>query len=147
MEGREVHPYEPRSCSENHQNRIIDTTNILFVAGGAFSQLTGFRGRDLRCGIGFKHLQSNFLNQNKITIDDITGFGLIPEFLGRFSMILQFNMLTHGDLVKIFRQTLSKEIVDLAAAYDIEVEVSREVEEYIATEAYQKKTGARALII
>jgi ATP-dependent Clp protease ATP-binding subunit ClpX len=87
----------------------IDTTNILFIAGGAFVGLDKIiKSRTVGGGIGFgKEVQSKNISVNlgTVTPDDLVKFGLIPEFVGRFPVTVALQQLEKADLVRILIET------------------------------------------
>ena len=87
----------------------IDTTNILFIAGGAFVGLDKIiKSRTVGGGIGFgKEVQSKNVSVDlgTVTPDDLVKFGLIPEFVGRFPVVVALQQLEKADLVRILIET------------------------------------------
>jgi ATP-dependent Clp protease ATP-binding subunit ClpX len=87
----------------------IDTSNILFVAGGAFVGLDKIiKSRTLGGGIGFsKEVQSKNVSIDLGTVapDDLVKFGLIPEFVGRFPVVVALTQLDKADLIRILIET------------------------------------------
>jgi ATP-dependent Clp protease ATP-binding subunit ClpX len=87
----------------------IDTTNILFIAGGAFVGLDKIiKSRTVGGGIGFgKEVQSKNVSVDLTTVtpDDLVKFGLIPEFVGRFPVVVALQQLEKADLVRILIET------------------------------------------
>jgi len=87
----------------------IDTTNILFIAGGAFVGLDKIiKSRTVGGGIGFgKDVQSKNVSVDlgTVTPDDLVKFGLIPEFVGRFPVVVALQQLEKADLVRILIET------------------------------------------
>jgi ATP-dependent Clp protease ATP-binding subunit ClpX len=130
----------------------IDTTNILFIAGGAFVGLDKIiKARTVGGGIGFgKDVQSKnaAVDLSTVTPDDLVKFGLIPEFVGRFPVTVALQQLDKADLVRILIETKNNLIdqyrwlfqqdgVDLA--FDDEAILA------IVERAIASGTGARAL--
>jgi ATP-dependent Clp protease ATP-binding subunit ClpX len=130
----------------------IDTTNILFIAGGAFVGLDKIiKARTVGGGIGFgKDVQSKdaFVDLSTVTPDDLVKFGLIPEFVGRFPVTVALQQLDKADLIRIlietknnlieqYRWLFQQDSVDLA--FEDEAILS------IVERAIKSGTGARAL--
>ncbi len=139
-----------------HQELIqIDTSNILFICGGAFDGLEKIvESRLDRKAIGFntevgqkstKEL-SDLLQE--VTPQDLVKFGLIPEFVGRVPINVSLRGLDKEALVRILREpknALIKQYRKLFEMDDIELTFEDEAVEAIANKAFERKTGARGL--
>ena len=139
-----------------HQEFLqIDTTNILFICGGAFAGLetvienrlggvaVGF-GADVRTA-GEKDLGSLFAT---VRPEDLIKFGLIPEFIGRLPVVGTVSQLEVDALVQILvepRNALMKQYQKIFEFEEIELEVSEEALAAIAEQALERGTGARGL--
>jgi len=134
------------------QNLVdIDTTNILFIVGGAFTDLE----RQIRSrktgGIGFgaqvhKDENKNYLAETKP--EDLIKFGLIPEFVGRFSMLTHVNPLSELQLIKVLtepRNSLIKQYQYLFGLDGIELDIDKTARLSIAKRAKELGTNARGL--
>ncbi len=137
-----------------HQEFIqVDTTNILFICGGAFVGLDEIIKRRLgKSVVGFESaISKSIQDQNVIELvepDDLVHFGLIPEFIGRLPVIAVLNELTEDDLVRILvepKNALVKQYQRLLEMDGVELEFTEEAIRYIAKEAIRRKTGARGL--
>ncbi|GAB6072026.1 ATP-dependent Clp protease ATP-binding subunit ClpX [Venenivibrio stagnispumantis] len=137
-----------------HQEFIqIDTTNILFILGGAFVGLEDIiRQRLGKKSIGFgadiknKKEEKDLLSQ--VQVEDLIKFGLIPEFIGRIPVIATLEELDEDALVKVLtepKNALIKQYKNLLAMDGIELEFTEDAIREIAKEAIQRKTGARGL--
>ncbi|MBX5466859.1 MAG: ATP-dependent Clp protease ATP-binding subunit ClpX [Firmicutes bacterium] len=139
-----------------HQEFIqIDTTNILFIVGGAFDGIDKIIKRRIgRKGLGFNaEIQSNkdanigeILAQ--IMPEDLLKFGLIPEFVGRLPIVVTLDALDEKALIKILtepRNALIKQYQKLLALDNIELEFKEDAVAAVAAEAIRRNTGARAL--
>lgn len=138
-----------------HQEFIqFDTTNVLFICGGAFDGLNGIIQR--RMGervIGFnsetvvtKKEESDLLSH--IQPEDLLKFGLIPEFIGRLPVIVTLEELNEDALVRIMKEpknALIKQYKKLFALDKVELEINDEAISAIAKKAIERKTGARGL--
>ena len=133
----------------------VDTTNILFICGGAFSGLDKViakRGSDASIGFGakVKHFQdqsSDNLMQN-LEPEDLIKYGLIPEFVGRVPILATLRDLDEKSLVKILKEpknSLIKQYQRLFEFEEVELEFQDEAILEIAKKAISKKTGARGL--
>lgn len=108
----------------------IDTTNILFVCGGAF--------------VG----RNDKLPKEQVTPDDLVKYGMIPEFVGRFPVIVELQELGLGDLMAILtepRDALLKQFRKLCRIDKLDLEFTDDAVAEIAKQAFQLKTGARGL--
>lgn len=137
-----------------HQEMIqIDTTNILFIVGGAFDGIeTIVKNRMGEKTIGFgtsnKKLNENESIMQHIIPEDLLKFGLIPEFIGRLPVMTALEKLTVDDLVRILtepKNALVKQYQKLLALDHTELEFEREALETIAQKAIDRNTGARGL--
>ncbi|MDZ5440094.1 ATP-dependent Clp protease ATP-binding subunit ClpX [Enterococcus cecorum] len=137
-----------------HQEMIqIDTTNILFIVGGAFDGIeTIVKNRMGEKTIGFGTSNKKF-NENEsimqhIIPEDLLKFGLIPEFIGRLPVMTALEKLTVDDLVRILtepKNALVKQYQKLLALDHTELEFEHEALEAIAKKAIERNTGARGL--
>lgn len=139
-----------------HQEFIqIDTTNILFICGGAFDGIDQIIQKRIgKKSIGFgADVQSN--NQEdigeilkNILPEDLLKYGLIPEFVGRLPVIATLNSLNEEALVKILKEpknALVKQYQKLFEMDNVILEFEDEALSVIAKEAIERKTGARGL--
>jgi ATP-dependent Clp protease ATP-binding subunit ClpX len=135
----------------------VDTTNILFICGGAFVGLEKIIQR--RVGnrvMGFGALDSSHkiaaLERNEvmkhIEPEDLLGYGFIPEFIGRLPMVTVLDELTEDQLVSILtepKNALTKQYTKLLAMEGVQLEFMPEALRELAVQAIKKGTGARAL--
>jgi ATP-dependent Clp protease ATP-binding subunit ClpX len=130
----------------------IDTTNILFIAGGAFVGLDNLvRNRTSGTSIGFSGQVKS--KQDKPSLDqvnpeDIIKFGMIPEFVGRFPTWVALEELTRADLIEILiniKHSYIEQYQWLFRQDQVELEFSRAALETIADNTMKNKTGARGL--
>ncbi|WP_448588345.1 ATP-dependent Clp protease ATP-binding subunit ClpX [Thermocrinis sp.] len=137
-----------------HQEFIqVDTTDILFICGGAFVGLEEIIKRRLgKSTVGFEsavgkyHLEGNVLLH--VEPDDLVHFGMIPEFIGRFPVVAVLEELTEEDLVRVLtepKNALVKQYKKLLEMEGVELEFTEEALREIAKEAIKRKTGARGL--
>jgi len=139
-----------------HQEFIqIDTTNILFICGGAFAGIEKIvEDRSGSRGVGFgadirrpedKDLGALF---SEVLPEDLTKFGLIPEFVGRLPVVGAVSSLEHDALVEILtapRNALVKQYAKMFDFEDVELEFTNEALHAIADLAIKRGTGARGL--
>jgi ATP-dependent Clp protease ATP-binding subunit ClpX len=131
----------------------IDTTNILFIVGGAFDGIeTIVKERLGEKVIGFgspqaKHLEDKSIMQ-QIIPEDLLKFGLIPEFIGRLPIMAALEKLTEDDLVHILTQpknALVKQYKKLLELDGVELVFEDDALRSIAKKALERNTGARGL--
>ncbi|ALO46092.1 ATP-dependent Clp protease ATP-binding subunit ClpX [Pseudohongiella spirulinae] len=134
----------------------VDTSNILFICGGAFAGLDKIiRDRSEKSGIGF-NAEVRSKDENKLAgeafrnvePEDLVKFGLIPEFVGRLPMIATLEELDLDALVRILkepRNSLVKQYSKLFEMEDVEIQFRDDALEAVAKKAKQRKTGARGL--
>ena len=133
----------------------VDTTNILFICGGAFAgldKLIDSRGKGSSIGFGAK--VKNYKEQPLSEImkmlepEDLIKYGLIPEFIGRMPIIATLDDLDEKSLVKILKEpknSLIKQYQRLFEFEEVELEFKEDAILEIAKKAVSKKTGARGL--
>jgi ATP-dependent Clp protease ATP-binding subunit ClpX len=133
----------------------VDTTNILFICGGAFDGLEKvIRNRSVKAGIGFgatiasKDERKTGETLREVEPEDLIKFGLIPEFVGRLPVIATLEELDETALVKILtepKNALTKQYQKLFAMEDVDLEFHEGVLLAIARKALARKAGARGL--
>ena len=134
----------------------VDTSNILFICGGAFSGLESIiQHRCEETGIGFSaNVASIKLDKNanrlisQVRPEDLIKFGLIPEFVGRLPVITTLNELDEEALIKILtepKNALSKQFNKLFEMEGVELDIREEALLEISKKAIERKTGARGL--
>lgn len=133
----------------------VDTKNILFICGGAFPDLESIIKERLnkQASIGFMaDLKDKYDNDskllNKVTVDDLKKFGMIPEFLGRLPIIFTLDGLSEEMLVQILKEpknAILKQYQKLLALDEVKLEFEEGALHAIAKMALEKHTGARAL--
>ncbi|KAF1306040.1 ATP-dependent Clp protease ATP-binding subunit ClpX [Candidatus Enterococcus willemsii] len=137
-----------------HQEMIqIDTTNVLFIVGGAFDGIdTIVKNRLGEKTIGFGSNNQKISDDESvmkyIIPEDLLKFGLIPEFIGRLPVMAALDKLTVEDLVHILtepKNALVKQYKKLLALDDTELEFEAGALEAIAAKAIERNTGARGL--
>lgn len=161
LEGTVVQvPYKSTKRKNRKESIPVDTSNILFVASGAFSGLEKIISNRLNSkSVGFDatkadpnkpELDQNALNDliHYATTDDIMYFGMIPEFLGRLPVLVPFEQLDLVSLVRILQEPKNAIIPQFKALMlmdSVRLDFTREALEEIAKEAKAQKTGARGL--
>ncbi|MGB3718785.1 MAG: ATP-dependent Clp protease ATP-binding subunit ClpX [Proteobacteria bacterium] len=133
----------------------VDTTNILFICGGAFAGLEKIiarRGRGTSIGFGAKVVAPDERRTGEILREvepeDLLKFGLIPEFIGRLPVIATLDDLDEAALVQILsepKNALVKQYQRLFEMEDVKLTITNEAMKAIARKAIERKTGARGL--
>ena len=133
----------------------VDTTNILFICGGAFAGIDKIiSARDKGSSIGFgaklnnkEEKKAGELLQN-VEPEDLLKFGLIPEFIGRLPIISTLEDLDESSLIKILEEpknSLTKQYAKLFEIEGVKLTFSKDALKAIAEKAITRKTGARGL--
>ena len=148
----------PPQGGRKHPNQDflqIDTTNILFICGGAFDGLEKvIRSRSERSGIGFAATVHSKSDRGAADVfrevepEDLIKFGLIPELVGRLPVVATLGELTEDAMVQILtepKNALVKQYQKLFAMDGVELEVRPSALTAIARKALLRKTGARGL--
>ena len=133
----------------------VNTRNILFICGGAFPDLENIIKERLnkQASIGFyADLKDKYDDDphilEKVTVEDLRSFGMIPEFIGRLPIIFTMNGLTEDMMVQILsepRNAILKQYQKLLALDEVKLEFEEGALHAIAAKAMEKHTGARAL--
>ncbi len=135
----------------------VDTSNILFICGGAFAGLEKLiRERSDKSGIGFSAQLKNKKNSGEevskvltqLESDDLIKYGLIPEFVGRLPVVTTLNELDEAALIDILtrpKNALTKQFQSLFKMEGVELDFREEAVVAIAKKALQRKMGARGL--
>ncbi|MDR1026675.1 MAG: ATP-dependent Clp protease ATP-binding subunit ClpX [Lactobacillus sp.] len=133
----------------------VDTTNVLFICGGAFAgleKIVGTRGKETSIGFGAKIASKDEKRIGDVIKDvhpeDLLKFGLIPEFVGRLPIIATLEDLDVNALVKVLtepKNALLKQYDMLFEMEDVKLTVTPDALKAIAQKAIERKTGARGL--
>ncbi len=148
----------PRGGKKYNQQEYIqvDTSNILFIVGGAFTGLeVNIRRRIGVKGLGFgaevgKRAEDHTIGEllTHVTTDDLVKFGMIPEFVGRLPVVATLFDLSEDDLVKILvepKNALTKQYQRLFDLEKVKLSFTKEALRAIAREAMRRNAGARGL--
>lgn len=137
----------------NQEFTAVDTSNILFICGGAFDGLEEILKRKQGENVlGFGH-DKKTKDEKKPTFDmvepdDLVQYGLIPELIGRLPIIASLNEITEDDMVRILtepKNSLIKQYVKLFSIDNVELNFEDSALRAIAQKAIKRKTGARGL--
>lgn len=131
----------------------VDTTNILFICGGAFDGLEDIIKKKQGSNIlGFNQDKKSKNNLDKVIskveTDDLVKYGLIPELIGRLHMIATLNEITQDDMVRILtepKNALIKQYIKLFELDNVFLEFEEDALKELAKLAIERKTGARGL--
>jgi ATP-dependent Clp protease ATP-binding subunit ClpX len=148
----------PPQGGRKHPNQDfvqVDTTNVLFIVGGAFDGLEKvILDRTERSGIGFgasvaaKSAKSSGETFLSVEPEDLIKFGLIPELVGRLPVVATLSELDEATLVKVLTEpanSLVKQFQKLFEMEGVELEIREQALHAIARKAIRRKTGARGL--
>ena len=156
LEGAEVEvPVGANSKNAMVPLATVNTRNILFICGGAFPDLEEIIKQRLnkKTSIGYNaELRDKYDKEknilNKVTVEDIKKFGMIPEFIGRLPVIFTLEGLSKEMMVKILgepKNAILKQYQKLLELDEVKLDFEQEALEAIADKAMEKDTGARAL--
>ncbi|NJN17275.1 MAG: ATP-dependent Clp protease ATP-binding subunit ClpX [Oscillochloris sp.] len=157
LEGGVAHvPPLPGRKHPQQEYISFDTTNVLFICGGAFEGIEDVLSRRVvgNSAIGFanKRPSENVVEHAKlltqITPDDLMRYGFIPEFIGRLPVVVALEPLSHDAMMRILtepRNAVIKQYQKLLALDHCELEVTPDGLEAIVDRAMKSRTGARAL--
>ena len=131
----------------------VDTTNILFICGGAFDGLEDIiKKKQGSTVLGFNQDKKGKNDHDKVIskveTDDLVKYGLIPELIGRLHMVATLNEITEDDMVHILtepKNALIKQYIKLFAMDDVKLEFEKDALKELARLAIVRKTGARGL--
>ena len=131
----------------------VDTTNILFICGGAFDGLEDIIKKKQGANVlGFNQDKKTKNDHDKVLskveADDLVKYGLIPELIGRLHMVATLNEITEDDMVHILtepKNALIKQYIKLFAMDDVKLEFEKDALKELAKLAIIRKTGARGL--
>lgn len=148
----------PPQGGRKHPNQDfiqVDTTNVLFICGGAFDGLDKvIRNRTEKVGIGFgaevKSRESKSLTETfrQVEPEDLIKFGLIPELIGRLPVVATLQELDEEALIQILvepKNALVKQYQKLFSMEGVELEIRAAALRSVARKAIKRKTGARGL--
>ena len=156
LEGAEIEvPVGANSKNAMVPLTTVNTRNILFICGGAFPDLEEVIKERLHksASIGFNaELKDKYDKEKnileKVIVEDIRKFGMIPEFIGRLPIIFTLRGLTKEMLVKVLKEpknAILKQYQKLLELDEVKLEFTDEALEAIADKAMERDTGARAL--
>ena len=146
LEGREV--FVPLNVTQHwskHDFVQVDTTDILFVCAGTFSDLHGYEGER---SVGFGRSGGTTRRRKRIQHRDLIEYGMLAEFLGRLPVVVQLDELDEEELYQVLTvppDSIVREYAELLAADDITLAFGEDALRAVVRYAIEKKLGARAL--
>ena len=153
LEGTDVN-VPPQGGRKHPEQKMItvDTSNILFICGGAFSGINEIIGRRMqKQAIGFKQTGERVKEENLLRFinhQDIKRYGLIPELLGRLPVLTHLNPLEKDTLLRILKEpknSLVKQYKKLFDMEEIELVFEEDMLQYVVDKTVELKLGARGL--
>ena len=132
----------------------FDTSNILFIVGGAFVGIEEYVAKRLKTKTGMGFTGKVVTNENRdmilkhLTSDDVVKYGLIPELVGRLPILTTLDKLTEDQLVEIMqnvKNSILDQVKELMLMDDIEVEFGQEYIDTVARLAVEQNMGARSV--
>jgi ATP-dependent Clp protease ATP-binding subunit ClpX len=142
----------PQGSKRNSEQTIeIDTTNILFIVGGAFvglEKIVKKHGQGTSMGFGATLTDKTDTDFSEVTPDDLVRYGLIPEFVGRFTSVVCLHGLTKEQLISILTRVKHNYIEQYQWLFDqdgVELAFDKESLDTIADRTLKTRTGARGL--
>ncbi|MEA3228439.1 MAG: ATP-dependent Clp protease ATP-binding subunit ClpX [Campylobacterota bacterium] len=154
IEGADVNiPPKGGRKHPNQEFTSIDTTNILFICGGAFDGLHDIMKRKqgqnvLGFGQDKKTKNEQEVTYDMVEPDDLVSYGLIPELIGRLPIIASLSEITEEDMVRILtepKNSLIKQYKKLFSIDEVELNFDDDALKAIAAKSIKRKTGARGL--
>ncbi|MFN7131067.1 MAG: ATP-dependent Clp protease ATP-binding subunit ClpX [Myxococcales bacterium] len=149
LEGREI--FVPLNVTQHwnkHDFVQVDTTDILFVCAGTFSDLHAYRAEEKSVGFGRGGAAQKKKEARRITMKELMDYGMLAEFLGRLPVVVQLDELSEDELFQVLTvpdDALAREYTELLAGDDIELDFSEGALREIARYAIEKRVGARGL--
>lgn len=131
----------------------FDTTNVLFICGGAFEGIEQIvmsrkRKQQIGFGIGKERDESNHFSWNSILPEDLRRYGILPELIGRLPIIVSLDNLGRDDLIRILtepKNSLCKQYENLLLQDGVKLRFTKDALREIANRAIERKCGARGL--
>ena len=142
----------PIRIENNMQQGTInfDTSNVLFIVGGAFGSMTSENADTKNKVIGFNssEKQENKSIQENLQAKDFVKYGMTQEFIGRFPVIIQLKQLSENDIYRIMvepKNSVITQYKNLVKCIGAELDFDDELLKYISKDAFNKGTGARGI--
>lgn len=142
-----------RVQNEHNENIDVDTKNILFIGGGAFTGIEEYvKKRVVKKQFGFKDNSSEknqvYENDNLrkyVRIEDVINYGVLSEFIGRFPLIVSLNSLNVNELKKITNIELEKEVINYFSLIGKKIKIKDDSINTIVNSCLNNPLGARAI--
>ena len=147
LEGSEI--FVPLNVTQHwskHDFVLVDTSEILFICAGTFSDMTVIQHETHP--VGFRNAKSPEAKRRRVTTKDLLEYGMLAEFLGRLPVIVELESLTASDMMRILKEppdSILKEYVHLLSLDDIELRFTDGALKMVIDHALKKSLGARGL--
>jgi len=147
LEGREI--FVPLNVTQHwnkHDFVEVDTTDILFICAGTFSDLDMYSATTQ--SIGFADAEQRAEQRRRVSTKDLLDYGMVQEFLGRLPVVVGLDLLSEDDLLKILTvppDSLLREYKELLAVDDVDLHVTQGALREIVSYAVERRAGARGL--
>lgn len=144
VEGMSIHVGETMQYAFSKRSRILDTSNVLFIAAGAFAGVDQLKSRRVESDV-YKQM---FGDSDRTVPEDIKNYGFLPELIGRFEVIAEFDDLTVEELAEILKTSTKSPVPSLvgyASVCGVDLTFSDEALTAAARQAKGLGLGARGL--
>jgi len=142
-----INPNGKRSAQSSSAEVVINTKDILFICGGAFSGMSEEPQNKRKMGLGIQELAKEE-TVKRVKHKDLVKYGMIPEFVGRFPLIAQLAALKEEDLIRILtepKNSLVRQYQELFAMDGVTIKFTESFLHEVARRAKEEGTGARGL--
>ncbi len=149
LEGSEV--FVPLNVTQHwnkHDFVLVDTSEILFICAGTFSDMPLIQQESRPMGFRNDEEKGKFLGRRRVTTKDLLDYGLLAELLGRLPVVVELEALTQEDLMRILKEppdSIAKEYAHLLSLDDIKLRFTDGALRLIIAHAMKTKLGARGL--
>lgn len=141
-----------RIQTDDNETIEVDTKNILFIGGGAFTGIERYvRERSFKKIFGFKENSNYNYNlevddlRRYVKLEDVINYGILSEFIGRFPLIVCLNALTKENLIAITEIELEREVINYFSLMGKSIKIKKEVIKNIVDKCLNHPLGARAI--
>ncbi len=147
LEGREI--FVPLNVTQHwnkHDFVQVDTSDILFICAGTFSDLYAYRGLEKSVGFGVQEHRHDLMR--RVRHKDLVDYGMLAEFLGRLPVVVQLDELTQDELYRVLTEppdSIVREYRELLAADEVDLSFSDGALREVVRHAWDRGYGARGL--